>query len=246
MMGDMDIRDNRSHHRGNVVSPTEGGKPKRYSTQRGPRGSANGTSDRQMNDKGGKGGYSRHHHNNDDYRYNGSANAATTAASGYIFPSSGPSGPPPSAPFHQQQVDAAAQLAAVAAAASAAPAPYGMFTPAANAGPQYHAPVTVAPLMTVGQHGDLATVLAATHHMQAPAEQLMLGAAAAAAHAGTQGYAEVRGGVTYFNAPPPAQVSSMQRAPALSKRPKAAIPIVDPKQMAPPSVDHHDMSNGGH
>jgi hypothetical protein len=51
----------------------------------------------------------------------------------------------------------------------------------------------------------------------------------AAAAAQGQGYAEVRGGVTYFH--PQASVSV--RGPAqVSKRPKAAIPIVDPAKVA--------------
>ncbi len=45
---------------------------------------------------------------------------------------------------------------------------------------------------------------------------------------GSQGYAEVRGGVTYFN--PTVQAPVVQRS-VVSKRPKAAIPIVDPSQV---------------
>ena len=52
-------------------------------------------------------------------------------------------------------------------------------------------------------------------------------AGANAAASGNQGYAEVRGGVTYFN--PTAQPTIMSRPP-VNKRPKAAIPIVDPSQ----------------
>ena len=55
----------------------------------------------------------------------------------------------------------------------------------------------------------------------------MLAAAAAAAQG--QGYAEVRGGVTYFHP----QASASVRGPAqVSKRPKAAIPIVDPSEVS--------------
>lgn len=66
-----------------------------------------------------------------------------------------------------------------------------------------------------------------------PADQVLLAAAAAASH---QGYAEVRGGVTYFN--PTAQPPMMARP--MSKRPKAAIPIVDPSQVTSTSTDHQE------
>jgi len=58
---------------------------------------------------------------------------------------------------------------------------------------------------------------------QPPPEAVLL-AAAAAASGGPEGFAAVRGGVTYFN--PTAQNVLPQRP--VSKRPKAAIPIVDP------------------
>ena len=60
--------------------------------------------------------------------------------------------------------------------------------------------------------------------------------AAAAASGGPEGFAAVRGGVTYFN--PTAQNVLPQRP--VSKRPKAAIPIVDP------SVVESSAVAGGH
>ena len=251
MMGAMDIkggRGDRDRYRDNVDDRRDQ-KPKRYSTQRdnrrpeGPR--ANG-----MDNRGNKsyndGGRGRNQQQHDDFRYNGQ-NTPTTAASGYVFPSTGPSGPPAAAPFHPQhgQVDAAAQLAAQVAAQAP-----NAFMPAQLAAAQaagYHAPVTVAaaPLMVPGQHAVDVNALA----MAAAQEQLMHAQVSAAAAAGAPGggYAEVRGGVTYFNAPPPAQVSQMPRGPALNKRPKAAIPIVDPKQMQSnvPLLDQSEM-NGNH
>merc|ERR1719510_1637556 len=54
------------------------------------------------------------------------------------------------------------------------------------------------------------------------ADPVLLAAAAAA----TDTFTEVRGGVTYFN---PTAQNILQQRP-MSKRPKAAIPIVDPSQ----------------
>ena len=63
-------------------------------------------------------------------------------------------------------------------------------------------------------------------------QQALLAAAVgqAAAPAGQQGYAEVRGGVMYFN--PSAQTVGFhpEHRTVLNKRPKAAIPIVDPAE----------------
>jgi len=64
-------------------------------------------------------------------------------------------------------------------------------------------------------------------NVTAPDQVLLAAAQAAAAN---QGYAEVRGGVTYFN--PQAQiVPQILAGPGVGKRPKAAIPIVDPSQV---------------
>ena len=64
-----------------------------------------------------------------------------------------------------------------------------------------------------------------------------------------QGYAEVRGGVTYFN-PSAQMVHNPQMArPMMSKRPKAAIPIVDPSTQISPEdqngaqeINHENFS----
>ena len=218
----------------------ETAKPKRYSTHR--------QQHQQQQPNSGSKGYSR-----PDEPFverfappptNGNASAST-----FVFPTSA-SGPPPSAPFlsvaaghsssptvhpPSHEAQAAAQLAAAAVAAGTPP--YGMYPGGA---PQYGAvPVTVAPLMVGGPPGatpaDLAVLAAAQPHLSSP-EQLLLAAAAAGATvpppqgAATnhQGYAEVRGGVTYFN--PTAQPTVMSRPP-VHKRPKAAIPIVDPSQV---------------
>ena len=68
-----------------------------------------------------------------------------------------------------------------------------------------------------------------------PPEAVLL--AAAAASGGPEGFAAVRGGVTYFN--PTAQNVLPQRP--VSKRPKAAIPIVDPSV-----VESGGATAGGH
>jgi len=68
-------------------------------------------------------------------------------------------------------------------------------------------------------------------------DQVLLAAAQAAAAAANQGYAEVRGGVTYFN--PQAQHLPVIVQPGVSKRPKAAIPIVDPSQISMEDVEEH-------
>ena len=180
-----------------------------------------------------------------------------TAGTTFSFPSNG-NGPPPNAPFlpvaggHGSTVAAAnqavaAQLAAVAGTSSYIPPPPGLAGFAAGPHPpgvpgsavQYGGvPVTVGSLSAlVGAHSsaDLAVLAAATnphlhpHQTVASAEQVLaIAAAGANAASGNQGYAEIRGGVTYFN--PNAQPTVMQRPP-VNKRPKAAIPIVDPSQI---------------
>ena len=142
----------------------------------------------------------------------------------------------------------AAQLAAVAGTPPYIPPPPGLAGFATGPHPpgvpgtavQYGGvPVTVGSLTALigAPPADLAVLAAATNphlHPQtvSSAEQVMAIAAAAASGAnaaasGNQGYAEVRGGVTYFN--PTAQPTVMSRPP-VNKRPKAAIPIVDPSQ----------------
>ena len=173
----------------------------------------------------------------------------------FSFPSNG-NGPPPNAPFlpvagaHNNSGVAnsavAAQLAAVAGTSTYIPPPPGMtgFAPGPHppgvpgSAVQYGGvPVTVGSLTALmGAHSsaDLAVLAAATnphlhpHQTVSSAEQVMaIAAAGANAASGNQGYAEVRGGVTYFN--PTAQPTVMSRPP-VNKRPKAAIPIVDPSQ----------------
>jgi len=183
-----------------------------------------------------------------------------TGGTTFSFPSNG-NGPPPNAPFlpvtvgHSNAAVAAAanqavaaQLAAVAGTSPYIPAPPGLggFAPGPHppgvpgSTVQYGGvPVTVGSLTAlVGAHSaaDLAVLAAATnphlhpHQTVASAEQVMaIAAAGANAASGNQGYAEVRGGVTYFN--PTAQPMSVMSRPAVNKRPKAAIRIVDPSQI---------------
>ena len=167
-----------------------------------------------------------------------SPNVSTTAVvpSNFVNMNSG-SGPPPAAPFIANTV-AAGQPPTSAAS--------GFLDPAAivNYGPPVQfAPVTVpvtvtVPLVSVPGGG---AVPAQPHDSQLPVlapplgtptvttpDQVLLAMAAAAG----QGHAEVRGGVTYFN--PTAQIAPMVMArQPVNKRPKAAIPIVDPSQVAP-------------
>merc|ERR1719278_1202680 len=171
-----------------------------------------------------------------------------TAGTTFSFPTNG-SGPPPNAPFLPAAANqaVAAQLAAVAGTSSYIPPPPGLagFAPGPHppgvpgSAVQYGGvPVTVGSLSAlVGAHSsaDLAVLAAATnphlhpHQTVASAEQVLaIAAAGANAASGNQGYAEIRGGVTYFN--PNAQPTVMQRPP-VNKRPKAAIPIVDPSQI---------------
>ena len=85
------------------------------------------------------------------------------------------------------------------------------------------------PLVAVDTFPNPAAVLAAAaappppHLVTAPPPPELL---AAAAQNQGGGYAEVRGGVTYFN-----QAPIVQRPVVVNKRPKAAIPIVDPSEI---------------
>ena len=142
---------------------------------------------------------------------------------GYLYPTNA-SGPPPSAPF----------LPVTATQLASYMAPGGVYASASQNLNQFGTvPVTVAPLMVGGP------VLAQQHpHLAAVSspEQVLL-AAAAAGHG--QGYAEVRGGVTYFNQVVPS------RQP-ISKRPKAAIPIVDPSQVVgAQEAEHYENYSPG-
>lgn len=113
----------------------------------------------------------------------------------------------------------------------------------------------LAPHLSQGFPGATPAGPAVVSTHQDPVLLAAAGAVAAGAVAGavpTQGgYAEVRGGVTYFN--PTAQPPSIAR-PIVNKRPKAAIPIVDPSEIrsgslssdgASPqqSVDQYEQNN---
>lgn len=172
------------------------------------------------------------------------------------FPTSA-SGPPPSAPFlttttaHPGTPGGRVQLSHgnpggpyIDPAAAAAIVNYGppqvQYAPVA-------VPVTVTGVPLVGvppgatPHDTLAVLAPPPPHMNAAAgatvvttpDQVLLAAAAAAG----QGYAEVRGGVTYFN--PTAQAPVVARH--VNKRPKAAIPIVDPSQVESPQSNRRGM-----
>ena len=146
------------------------------------------------------------------------------------------SGPPPAAPF----------LPAGVAVAATPTSTSGFLDPTAmvNYGPPppvQFAPLTVpvtvtVPLvsMTGGAVHDTIAVLApppnvalGNPNVSAPDQVLLAAAQAATAN---QGYAEVRGGVTYFN-PQAQHVPVLARPVPMGKRPKAAIPIVDPSQV---------------
>ena len=232
------------------------GRPKRYSSLRQPRSNNNRSN---QNNTGDGDDYQQNVPYQDQYgqesrdaqNFGSPVTVPTpmnTAGTTFSFPTNG-SGPPPNAPFLPAAANqaVAAQLAAVAGTTSYIPPPPGLANFAAGPHPpgvpgsavQYGGvPVTVGSLSAlVGAHSsaDLAVLAAATnphlhpHQTVASAEQVMAIAAAGANASGNQGYAEIRGGVTYFN--PNAQPAVMQRPP-VSKRPKAAIPIVDPSQMS--------------
>ena len=140
------------------------------------------------------------------------------------------SGPPPAAPFLPPQNVAATPTSSTSGfldpttIVNYGPPPPVQFTPVP-------VPVTVTvPLVTAVPPTvhDTLPVLAPPIPNVTNAEVLL--AAAAQAQANAQGYAEVRGGVTYFN--PTAQGHHPMMARPMSKRPKAAIPIVDPSQVA--------------
>ena len=175
-----------------------------------------------------------HNRNNNRQEYyndmNGSTNnyvAAPQAAATHL-PNSGP---PPAAPFLTPQNVAATPTSTSGfldptTMVNYGPPPPVQFTPVA-------VPVTVTvPLVTAAVPPtvhDTLPVLAPPLNPNVTNAEVLL-AAAAAAGATPQGYAEVRGGVTYFN--PTAQPHPMMARPLVSKRPKAAIPIVDPSQVA--------------
>ena len=169
-----------------------------------------------------------------------------------------PNGPPNAAPFLNTQSPPAAAAnqpapALTANTAAAPPAPYIGPNGMVNYGPPpvQYTPVTVPislPLVGVPPDsfvppGAVTAVpggplmpahlaAAAAGVVSSPEQQVLL----AAANSGSPGYAVERGGVTYFN--PTAQAPIVQRA--VNKRPKAAIPIVDPSQVGGPRVYGED------
>ena len=222
-------------------------KPKRYSNtrNRGGKSASNNSNNRQHQDY--------YEYNDQDSnqqqqqgappRYiNGNTSANSPNVSTAVVPSNfvnmnSGSGPPPAAPFIANTV-AAGQPPTSAAT--------GFLDPAAivNYGPPVQfAPVTVPVTVTVplvSVPGGAGGPTGPPHDTQLPVlapplgtptvttpDQVLLAMAAAAG----QGHAEVRGGVTYFN--PTAQIAPVMARPPVNKRPKAAIPIVDPSQVAP-------------
>lgn len=123
-----------------------------------------------------------------------------------------------------------------------------------NYNPQFGAPVTgggggppvslpmgpqVVPLTAISalpRNLPAAPLLAPGFHNGPPDPVLM----AANQPGGPDGFAAVRGGVTYFN--PTAQNILLPQRQHVNKRPKAAIPIVDPSIME--SRDYIDDMNG--
>ena len=234
-----------SNRKVNLMVSIEG-QNKRYSNNRqgGPRNSNNPRHPR--SDRGGDRGGDRTDSNaeqNKEYYENGSANTASPGQGNFVntgaanFPTNA-SGPPPAAPFLPAGVAPAGTPTSTsgfldpAAIVNYGPPPPVQFAPVA-------VPVTVTvPLVSMGAaagvpHDTLAVlapppnaVTLGNPNVTVP-DQVLLAAAQAAQG---QGYAEVRGGVTYFN--PQAQlVPQILAGPGVGKRPKAAIPIVDPSQV---------------
>ena len=140
------------------------------------------------------------------------------------------SGPPSGAPFQTQIPTQRLPHNTIVSHSGVRPVPttYIQTTQMMNFNPQYPVPVTVAAVslpMGVGPVPLTAMTTNGGPQIIGPGfangpDAVML----AAAQPGPDGFAAVRGGVTYFN--PTAQNILPQRP--VSKRPKAAIPIVDP------------------
>lgn len=157
------------------------------------------------------------------------------------FPATPNNGPPPDAPFLAAQTQpAGSPRVAVPPSAAGTASPY--IAPAGgimNYGPPPPVayggvPVTV-PIPLVGVSGaahhppadPLAIMAAASHLNQVPAYVATNPVVAVSANDQAL-LAQVHGGVTYFN--PTAQAHVPMRS-HVGKRPKAAIPIVDPSEM---------------
>ena len=223
-----------SNRKVNLMVSIEG-QNKRYSNNRqGPRNSNNPRHQGSRNGRGGDRG-----DQTDAEPVNGSAASpgqGNFVNAGANFPTNA-SGPPPAAPFLPAGVAAAGTPTSTsgfldpATIVNYGPPPPVQFVPIA-------VPVTVtAPMISMGSgapHDTLAVLAPPPNavglghpNVTAPDQVLLAAAQAAAAN---QGYAEVRGGVTYFN--PQAQiVPQILPGPGVGKRPKAAIPIVDPSQV---------------
>ena len=221
------------HHDGGDV-PSPDGKPKRYSNSRPTRGSGMGG---QRENRGAQQNYYEY----PNQRNVGGRPSARPAAGdslqfgGQTFPNTHNNGPPPDAPFLSVTSASAVGPIPTQAAGSTPyinPATGGVL----NYGPPPPVPYATVPVPLVHPNTEALAMIAATQHLnQVPAfvpspavavstqEQVLLAAAAASG----QGYAEVRGGVTYFHP----QATASLRATPVSKRPKAAIPIVDPSQV---------------
>lgn len=229
------------HDGGDIPSPADG-KPKRYSNSRPTRG---GGGMGQRENRGVQQNY---------YEYPNQRNAGGRPSTrpvagdslqfgGQTFPNTHNSGPPPDAPF--LSVTSASTVGPIPTQAAGStpyinPATGGVL----NYGPPPPVPYATVPVPLVHPNTEALAMIAATQHLnQVPAfvpspavavstqEQVLLAAAAASG----QGYAEVRGGVTYFHP----QATASIRATPVSKRPKAAIPIVDPSQVDPAKAGGH-------
>jgi len=206
------------------------GKPKRYSSLRPARG--------QGQHRGGGQGHQNFYQEFPQDQRGGRPGRDQHQFGSQAFPNTRNSGPPPDAPF-MSAASASTVGGPISTQATGTP-PY--INPAGgilNYGPPppvpyATVPVTVPiPLVGVPASETLA-MIAASHlnqvqsYVTSPAvavstqDQVLLAAAAQG-----QGYAEVRGGVTYFHP----QANASLRAAQVSKRPKAAIPIVDPSQV---------------
>lgn len=229
------------------------GQNKRYSNNRqgGPRNSNNPRHQGSRNDRQGDRGDRGHQKDQkDEEYYNEPVNGSASPGQGNFvnagqanFPTNA-SGPPPAAPFLPAGVAPAGTPTSTsgfldpAAIVNYGPPPPVQFAPVA-------VPVTVTvPLVSMGAgaagvpHDTLAVlapppnaVALGNPNVTAPDQVLLAAAQAANLAQANQGYAEVRGGVTYFN--PQAQLvpQILAGGPGVGKRPKAAIPIVDPSQV---------------
>ncbi len=153
----------------------------------------------------------------------------------YINPNGQIYGPPPGLHPPQYTPAVTVPISVPMAAAAGLPGhhdPSSFAVPSAAAVPPHHGAAAAANAALLAAAAAGAGAMVPTPHQQQvllAAAAAQHGAATAAAAAADGGVAEVRGGVTYFN--PTAQPLAA-RPQAINKRPKAAIPIVDPSQVA--------------